>query len=355
MAPKGKKTTTKKEEKKKDNKEDLTKRFRNFVFTLNNYTDEIIQDVQMFFTNHCKYGVYGKEVGESGTPHLQGYCELTNQLSLKQLKSYMPTAHFEPGRAPNPKARAGYCKKGNAPKKPEDNDDPNYYLKYFDEPGPGYEGYEFGKESISTPRVRTDLAEMKEAIYAGKLTYNQILDTNPMAIYQYGRPLRELEDRHRRMQFRCGEAPECIWYYGGYGVGKSHRAFVDELASIGGYHPDKVYDWDLEQEFQCGYDGQEVVIVNEYKGPHQIKLGVLLKLLDKWPMKLKRKSPLAAREFTSKKVIITSIFHPTEIQWNLHSSDNLDQLTSRLKIIKLEGENRREAQPEEVVQVGAVV
>jgi hypothetical protein len=40
-------------------------------------------------------------------------------------------------------------------------------------------------------------------------------------------------------------------------------------------------------------------------------------------------------------VIVASIFHPQDIEWNLQSKDNLDQLLDRFEIKKLEGPNRR--------------
>lgn len=337
MAPKKSKATTKKDE---VSDEDPSQRLRNAVATLNNYSDDDINKMQTFFANDCSYGVYGKEVGESGTPHLQIYFELLRQLSIRQIRKLTPhnIASIQRGFAPEPKARAGYCKKGNDPKKPEENKDPNYYEKYFDTPGPGYEGFECGV--ISKQGQRTDLIKIKGEMNAGK-TVRQLRNEDPMLIHQYGRVLQELENDINREKVRNDVMTTCTWIHGKPGRGKSHMAFVDELASIGGYHPDKVYDWDLEQEFQCGYEGQEIVIINEFKGPHQIKYGTLLKLIDKWPMKIKRKNPLAAREFISKHIIITSVFSPEEIQWNLHSSDDLDQLLDRIEVKELKGENKR--------------
>jgi hypothetical protein len=42
---------------------------KNWCFTLNNYNDENINAIDSI---DCLYVVYGKEVGENGTPHLQG-------------------------------------------------------------------------------------------------------------------------------------------------------------------------------------------------------------------------------------------------------------------------------------------
>ena len=43
----------------------------NYVFTLNNYQDKP-EAVALLNLLPCRYMKYGREVGEEGTPHLQG-------------------------------------------------------------------------------------------------------------------------------------------------------------------------------------------------------------------------------------------------------------------------------------------
>lgn len=45
------------------------------VFTLNNYTEEEYSYLtKEFAPNHCRWMVIGKEIGDTGTSHLQGAC-----------------------------------------------------------------------------------------------------------------------------------------------------------------------------------------------------------------------------------------------------------------------------------------
>jgi len=62
------------------------------VFTLNNYTPEEVESLKICGS---KYLIFGKEIGDSGTPHLQGYMWFPTLKSLKQVKSINPRAHWE--------------------------------------------------------------------------------------------------------------------------------------------------------------------------------------------------------------------------------------------------------------------
>ena len=66
------------------------KRYRNFTFTHNNYTDTSLED-----EISCKYIVYGREVGESGTPHLQGFLSFSCGRTLSAAIKSLPGCHVE--------------------------------------------------------------------------------------------------------------------------------------------------------------------------------------------------------------------------------------------------------------------
>lgn len=77
------------------------------MFTLNNYTEEEEASVALL---GAQYTVYGKEVGESGTPHLQGYVYFKSQRTLESLKKRIPRAHWEIRKGSHEQARE-YCVK----------------------------------------------------------------------------------------------------------------------------------------------------------------------------------------------------------------------------------------------------
>lgn len=87
-------------------------------FTLNNYTEEDRCAIEHHFENSTdiKYGICGLEIGESGTPHLQGYLRVdipAKQGSLLYWRNRLPggsRCHFESARG-NDRASRDYCSK----------------------------------------------------------------------------------------------------------------------------------------------------------------------------------------------------------------------------------------------------
>lgn len=60
--------------------------------TINNWTQDIYDKL---LTVKTDYKIIGKEVGASGTPHLQVYLFNRNKLGFNMLKKNFPTSHIE--------------------------------------------------------------------------------------------------------------------------------------------------------------------------------------------------------------------------------------------------------------------
>jgi len=87
-------------------------KIRRWSLTLNNYSEEEFNDLtQIFKEKHWLY-IIGKEVGESGTPHLQMYIEHKNAIRFDCLKNLNNRLHIEPSFA-NKNKNIEYCAKEN--------------------------------------------------------------------------------------------------------------------------------------------------------------------------------------------------------------------------------------------------
>jgi len=62
---------------------------RCWCFTLNNWIVDEYDGIVSSLTDKARYAIVGKEIGESGTPHLQGYVSLKKQSRFKGAKKVL--------------------------------------------------------------------------------------------------------------------------------------------------------------------------------------------------------------------------------------------------------------------------
>jgi len=69
-----------------------------WILVLNNYTEDEIIYVGSVCSKYCKYAIIEKEIGENGTPHLQGYFEFKTKMRPCSVFEKCNRIHFEKAR-----------------------------------------------------------------------------------------------------------------------------------------------------------------------------------------------------------------------------------------------------------------
>lgn len=192
---------------------------KKWCFTINNWSDN---DVAQMDAVDCKYMIYGKEVGESGTPHLQGFVTFVKNKTLTSLKKLHATAHWERANGTSQQA-SDYCKK---------------------------EGDYIERGELSVQGKRTDLERVTEMVKEGA-SIQKIAEECPTTYVKFGRGIRDLklvlEKPYNHDETR-GE-----WYWGPPGTGKSRKA-RDE-------NPDAYLK--AQNKWFDGYNGEDVIILDD--------------------------------------------------------------------------------------------
>ena len=81
---------------------------KRWAFTLNNWTKDEFSSIVPVFQATCSVAIIGSEVGDGGTPHLQGYCEFKSKRRPKSLMC--DRIHWEKCKG-NRDANVRYCSK----------------------------------------------------------------------------------------------------------------------------------------------------------------------------------------------------------------------------------------------------
>lgn len=81
-----------------------------WCFTLNNYTEEEYSSIVLKCNELCEKWIIGKEIGESGTPHLQGFLRFKTKKRPLGVFNFTKSIHWETARG-NDKENIDYCSK----------------------------------------------------------------------------------------------------------------------------------------------------------------------------------------------------------------------------------------------------
>lgn len=271
---------------------------KQWCFTLNNYSDEEYNGITERAVANATYCIVGKEVGEGGTPHLQGYIILKKRERLAGVKAIV----------------GGRCHLEQAKGTPGDNR--NYCSK---------EGsyWEHGQCPASNNKKRTR-DEIAVDFYAAveREDLDSFKEANPgVWAFDGARLCRNYFEFTKPI-----ERPDIrvIWLCGKPGVGKSRLAH--ELLPT-------AYLKDPRTKWWNGYRLERTVIMDDF-GKLGIDLNHLLRWFDRYKCLVEVKGammPLFAQTF-----IVTSNFHPieafTDDNGRVHAQ--IDALLRRVEVVE---------------------
>jgi len=268
-----------------------------YAFTLNNYTEDELNNLKRICETESRYAVLGLEVGESGTPHIQGYIIFTKSYRFNTIKSrYLPRCHIEDAHG-SPDANFRYCSKDGS------------FTEYGERPTATEGG-------SNRDEIARRFATGMESRRSGLLEF---AESNPGTWYYSGHNLL----RNYLTLQRPVERPsiQVEWYWGKPGAGKS-RAAHRKLPNA--------YIKEPRTKWWSGYLLEEEVIIDDF-GPQGIDINHLLRWFDRYKCLVETKGgmmPLYATTF-----IVTSNYHPSQCFCGLGGEDH-PQLPALLRRIE---------------------
>jgi len=82
-----------------------------WFFTWNNYTEDHVEMLETYLPKICKWAVVEREIGESGTPHLQGVIGLKKRMRWSEFDLPTKVCHPSWYKTRNVKQAQKYCRK----------------------------------------------------------------------------------------------------------------------------------------------------------------------------------------------------------------------------------------------------
>lgn len=268
---------------------------KRWCFTINNWTQECLITMK---TVPCIYMIIGKEVGASGTPHLQGFVTFQQAKRLSAMKKIHPKAHWTEAKGSSFKA-SEYCKKEG-----------------------DYE--EFGE--VPSQGKRTDLESAAAMIVSGK-SIREVAEEHPAVFIKFHRGIAALKSELTEPTETT--TTRGIWLVGQPGVGKSY--LVRKTLGI----EDKLYV-KQQNKWWDNYQGENYVLIDDLD--HGASgLGHLMKLwTDRYTARGEIKGSSTSLSYSV--LFVTSNYLPSEI-WQ---DEQMVKAISRRFDVHTVGEHNRD-------------
>ena len=286
-----------------------SKMARRWLLTINNpeQTDEeMVQYIKSL--EHIRYAAFQREKGEEkGTIHFQLFLIFSVGKRFNTIKNYFPTSHIEKAQGTNVQCR-DYCTKTDTRVS-----------------GP----YEIGL--FAEERSRTDIKSFYELLDAGASDI-QLRDLFPSLFLKEFNKLPKLRTTKSDEIYKKQERDvEVTYIYGPSGSGKT--TYVRDLIR----DKDYFYVDTFDNSAFTGYQNEDILVIDEFKGEKQFNIQFMNRLLDFSPFKLRGLNFLGQACFT--KVYIISNFHYKQL-YKQEQEENISQYNGfvrRLnKVIRIE-------------------
>lgn len=283
------------------------KRVRRFCGTLNNYTNEDYEAMKNYLNEHAQYAIIGKEVGKSGTKHLQFYFRTKSPAcasAVRKWPGFKKTALF-------------YCKgteKQNKDYCSKEDDYTEIHPENFKE----VEGAGAKFEEIC-----------QQVLKGGEAALQKVIDEHPGTFVRSYRGLRELVSA-RAPQRDLEEPPKCVYAFGEPGSGKStliHKMAKEEAKATN----EQIYYMGSSFPWFDGYTGEKIVVIDDirdrdFKG-QPVSLNFMTKMIDRFANKVQIKG--GSTNLLAHSFYLSSVLHPADM-WNRDAHDPVDQFLRRI-------------------------
>lgn len=283
----------------------MAERYRSWCFTLNNWTEE---QRSALLGIKCKYMVVGKEVGEAGTPHLQGYVQMSSVKTRAQIAKMGPLsgAYLVPAKGTT-EENVTYCSK--------DGDFEEVGVRPLTPKEKGEKGAQFWDD------IRKAATEGRMEDIPSKVMLSHY--NNIKAIAKDNMP------KQAPLDYTTGE-----WWVGESGTGKSRTARTTyPEAYIKGVNK----WWD-------GYRGEKVVIIEDLDKFNVAMGGDLKRWCDHYSFPAEVKG--GGMNIRPEKIIITSQYEVDEIWEDVATVQALQRRCKRRRFTK-------EAEPLQAAEASA--
>lgn len=249
---------------------------RRFAMTFNNYNEDQHLLLQTRGSEIFKYLIIGREVGETLTPHLQMYGELTNKLTVVGLKKKLVNLDPSFGRVhietsvSDAAHNIAYCSKEN-----------NFI--------------EIGSRPLGQGK-RSDIDAVVQRVSSGE-SMSSIIENHGASYIKYYNGIHNIYSHYQKPRdfMTIG-----YWLSGETGSGKSRWA-LEKFPDAFWKAPDtKWFD---------GYLGEETIVFDDFRPTKEMSFQTILRMVDRYPMKVEVKGNYV--NFRPKRIIFTS---PKKIQ-----------------------------------------